>query len=141
VEFYIKDGKAYYYNNVRTILEAQDCAVAFDKGTTGKGRGFILYATAASNAASQTLKEGTDYIIGYDGKAHFTSGGTLPPGAEKPAPTPAPQQTSSGQTGAGNATSTQTPNDYGFIWITTKSYKIIVGSILDMTNNIMKAAE
>jgi murein DD-endopeptidase MepM/ murein hydrolase activator NlpD len=121
-DFYIKDGKAYYYNNVRAILEAQDCNVDF-KQDKGKGNSRIEIASLLGMPL-RTLYEGTDYTIGNDGKAHFKDGGTLPPGAEKSKPTPAPQQTLSGQTGAGTASSTQTPNDYGFIWPVDPSTRI-----------------
>jgi murein DD-endopeptidase MepM/ murein hydrolase activator NlpD len=86
-------------------------SVDFDENTRN------IDVKTAAGAAVMTLVNGEDFYIGPDERAHFKDGGTLPPGEERPTPAPAPQQqTSPGQTGAGTASSTQTPNEYGFIW-------------------------
>jgi murein DD-endopeptidase MepM/ murein hydrolase activator NlpD len=104
-DYYIgEDGKAYYHNNVRAILEAQDKKVIFTQGEN-KGESAIK-VTTAMGAFVQTFKEGEDYYIGKDGKAHFTKG-TVPPGGEKPGGAPAQ---GSGQVGE------QMQNATDFVW-------------------------
>jgi murein DD-endopeptidase MepM/ murein hydrolase activator NlpD len=119
-DFYVdENGTAHFYNNVRAILEAQDMAVDFDENTRN------ISVTTVAGASVMTLVNGEDFYIGPDKRAHFKDGGTLPPGEERPTPAPAPQQqASSGQTGAGTASSTQAPNDYGFIWPVAPSTRI-----------------
>jgi hypothetical protein len=79
-DFYIdKEGKSHFYNNVRTILAAQDYEAKFTQGAK-KGESVIRVA-AASGAIALTIKEGTDYFIGADSKAHFNNGKILSPEA------------------------------------------------------------
>jgi hypothetical protein len=62
-DYYIgENGAAYFYNNVRTILEMQDRKVTFVPGES-KGESAIR-VTTAMGALVQTLKEGEDYYIG-----------------------------------------------------------------------------
>jgi murein DD-endopeptidase MepM/ murein hydrolase activator NlpD len=111
VDFYIDaNGNSYFYNNLKTIAEAQDCEVVFDKGE-GKGKSFIA-VTALSGTFAQTLREGTDYFLGTDNRSHFVKGKALAP--EEPLPTPATETPAQG----GATAPTEAPSSYGFIWPT-----------------------
>jgi murein DD-endopeptidase MepM/ murein hydrolase activator NlpD len=108
-DFYVdENGTAYFYNNVKTILEAQDMAVDFDENTRN------ISVTTAAGASVMTLVNGEDFYIGSDNKAHFKNGGILPP--EQPAPGAQQRPASPGQTDAEYLPSTQTSMEYGFIW-------------------------
>jgi murein DD-endopeptidase MepM/ murein hydrolase activator NlpD len=93
-DYYIDGGgTARFYNNVRTILEMQERTVTFVPGES-KGESAIR-VTTAMGALAMTLKEGEDYYIGRDGKAHYLDG-PEPPGGERPGaapPQPGPQET------------------------------------------------
>jgi hypothetical protein len=74
--FYIDErGKAYFYNNLKTILETQDYTVAFEQSRP-KGSSVIMFAAVGSDAVPRMLKEGTDYFLGTDGYSHFNKGKT-----------------------------------------------------------------
>jgi murein DD-endopeptidase MepM/ murein hydrolase activator NlpD/uncharacterized protein YukE len=88
-DFYIgKDGKAYYYNNVRDIFEANGAKVDFTKTPDGGSTITVSMPTQVSGFMQYlpiaTLVQGTDYFIGADGKAHFLdmTYGLLPPVAK-----------------------------------------------------------
>jgi hypothetical protein len=69
-DYYIdKDGKACFCNNVRTMLEAAGATVEYEK-TPGGGS---TIKVSKDGVAVGVLVEGTDYLIGQDGKAHFTN--------------------------------------------------------------------
>jgi len=97
VDYYIgPDGKSYFYNNVRAMLEANGVKVEYNK-TSGGGSTITVTMPIDSpfstgGVAVTTLIEGKDYTIGADGKAHFIGDayGPLPPGAVTPAPAPPP---------------------------------------------------
>ena len=98
VDYYIKDDNAYFYNNVRSILEASGAKVDYNP-IPGGGSSItvtmpIVSPFSTGGVAVTTLVEGKDYTIGADGKAHFVGDahGPLPPGAVA-APTPAPTPT------------------------------------------------
>jgi murein DD-endopeptidase MepM/ murein hydrolase activator NlpD len=111
-DYYIgADGRAYFYNNVRTILEAQGAEVSFVPGEK-KGESAIN-VTAVVGVSVLTLKEGVDYYIGRDGKAHYL-GGPEPPGGEKPGAGTQQQTVSPGQTDAD--VPAQTSDVPHFIW-------------------------
>jgi murein DD-endopeptidase MepM/ murein hydrolase activator NlpD len=93
-DFYIgDDGRAYYYSNVRTGLEAGGNAVEFIAGSGG-APSKIQYRPAEGAYPRTTLAEGTDYYIGADSKAHWIGGGAPPPDLTAPAPaSPSPAGT------------------------------------------------
>jgi len=107
-DYYIKDDKSYFYNNVRGILEAQGVKVDWQKMPDG-GSTIDLSLPVKMPAGTEfmtfaTLVEGKDYFIGADGKAHFldTAYGQLPPGVTS-TPTEPNKSVSSSTT---NSTST-----------------------------------
>ncbi len=67
------DGKAVYINNssssVRTSSESNGNLVSFSSGS-GSGNSII---NISGNNSNTTLREGTDYYIGNDGKAYYYS--------------------------------------------------------------------
>jgi len=89
LDYYIKDDKSYFYNNVRTILEAQGVKVEWQEAPGG-GSTIELSLPVKMPAGTEymalaTLVEGKDYFIGPLGKAHFLdmTYGPLPPAANK----------------------------------------------------------
>ena len=94
VDFYCSsEGKAYYYNNVRTMLEASGATVDYQK-TPGGGSTIAIAGITAATAAIAgaliigervVLTEGVHYYIGADGRAHFydKTFGAPPPGPVK----------------------------------------------------------
>jgi uncharacterized protein YukE len=84
-DYYISDGRAHFYNNVRAILEANGAKVDFAE-TPGGGSTITVSMPAELPGRTgyiviTTLVEGKDYFIGADWKAHFTDMkyGPLPP--------------------------------------------------------------
>jgi murein DD-endopeptidase MepM/ murein hydrolase activator NlpD len=121
-DYYIgADGRAYFYNNVRTILEAQGAEVSFVPGEK-KGESAIN-VTAVVGGSVLTLKEGVDYYIGMDGKAHYL-GGPEPPGGEKPGAAPAQPSTQP----APQETPSQSSETSQFIWPLTLNERDIAVS-------------
>ena len=79
-DYYIaEDGKSYFYNNVRAMLEAAGTTVDYQQ-TPGGGS---TIGISLGGMLLKTLVEGEDYEIGVDEKAHFMdeAHGPLPPGA------------------------------------------------------------
>ena len=119
LDYYIKDDKSYFYNNVRTILEAQGVKVEWQEApgggsTIGVRQGGVLV---------KTLEEGTDYFIGADGKAHFLdmAYGPLPP-----------MKAQSGASSAKGTTSVSIYEEYPNISVVDSIkdiYKVAQGSI------------
>ena len=98
VDYYITDGKSYFYNNVRVLLEANGAKVEYKQSSGG---GSTITVTmpidspfSTGGVAVATLVEGKDYFIGADNKAHFLGDayGPPPPGAITPPPAPAQAQ-------------------------------------------------
>jgi hypothetical protein len=86
VDYYVDaQGKAYFYNNVRAMLEAGGAKVEYSQVPGGAS---AITVTVPLNSPFSTggvavavLAEGRDYFIGADGKAHFLGDGygPLPP--------------------------------------------------------------
>jgi len=79
VDYYIGNNeRAYFYNNVRTLLEAGGAKVDYTKYKYKEGS---IITVSQKGMPPQTLVEGKDYYIGADGKAHFLdmTYGPLPP--------------------------------------------------------------
>jgi len=94
-DYYIgADGKSYFYNNVRAILEANGSKVDFEKPADG-GPSTITVTTPNADGGVDvtTLVEGVDYYIGKDNKAHFLDNETYGSPPPIPVPTPAPTPT------------------------------------------------
>ena len=109
VDYYIgTDGKAYFYNNVRAILEANGAQVDYKK-TDGGGSTI----TVTKMGFSYTLVEGEDYYIGKDEKAHFLDSetyGPLSPAAIAQKSGNAAGQSSASETGGTISTSSPSNN-------------------------------
>jgi murein DD-endopeptidase MepM/ murein hydrolase activator NlpD len=76
-DYYIgNDGTAYYYGNVRSVNEVKGSSVSYSSGSS-KGSSTITVTNSITKQTT-TLKEGKDYYIGTDGKAHYFTGAPSP---------------------------------------------------------------
>ena len=70
-DFYIgNDNRAYFYNNTRTLLEANNHTVSYQPSSRG-GSTIIAIKQLNSQRTNITLAEGKDYYMAADNKAHF----------------------------------------------------------------------
>jgi murein DD-endopeptidase MepM/ murein hydrolase activator NlpD len=107
--YYIgKDGKAYYHDSLKMILNTQGYDVRFNPSKP-VGNSTIGIATSAAAPVIMTLREGTNYTIGSDWKSRFILEDA--PSAQL-SPTPAPEAPAQGS----GQTSDQNSDFYDFIW-------------------------